>query len=63
MKFTRYSVLREIQLRTLDIGFESFILGLGVVNEIRRPSGDMASKTTRAVFSSYRVSKYSIDSV
>ena len=61
----RYSILQEIRLRTLDtgIGFEGFILGPGVVNKIQRPSGDMASKTTRAVFSSYRVSKYSIDSV
>ena len=48
----RYSVLQEIQLRTLDIGFQSLILGRGVVNEIQSPSGDTALKTTRAVFSS-----------
>ena len=53
----------RLWLRTLDIGLERFILGPGVVNEIWRPLGDIASKTTRAVFSSYRVSKDSIDSV
>ena len=29
---------------------ESFILGLGIVNEIWPPSGDMALKATRAIF-------------
>ena len=58
----RYGVLREIQLRTLDIGLESFILGPVVVNKMKRPLGDTALKT-RAVFSSYRVLKYSIEFV
>ena len=62
-KFMRFGILWEIRLWTLGIGLESFILGLGVVNEIWHPLGDTASMSTRGVFSSYRVSKHSIDSV
>ena len=46
----RYGHLWEIRPQTLDIGLESFIVGPGVFDKMRPPSGDTNSKITRAVF-------------
>ena len=58
--FTRYSLLREIRTRTLDIGFECLMLGPGGANKIQPPKqisiwellGDMDSGTSLEQYSS-----------
>ena len=59
----RYNLLQGKQPQTLDIGLESFILGLGVFNEKGLPLGDMNSKILGQNSRSDRVSQYSSDSV
>ena len=59
----RYGLLWEIQPQTLDIGLESFILGPGIFDEMRPPSGDTNSKILGQYSSSVRLSQYSSDSV
>ena len=59
----RYGLLQEKLPKTLDIGLESFILGLGVFNEKGLPLGDLNSKIPGQNSRSYRVSQYSSDSV